>query len=241
MVPDNNNSIILQLQKIQTGDLMAREKFIEEYRPFIAKTAMQLCKRVLSWDNSDELSLALIAFNGAIDTYDTSKQVPFLQYAKVVIQNKLKDLFRKESKYQAELAILDDTDNNSAFFVEMQSAINDFRNRTIEDERREEIIEYEKLLCKFDLDFEALVLASPKHRDSRHNLFRVAQIIADNPLFKNYLYSKKQLPIADLVLATGINRKTLERGRKFIIASALVLCNPLDYPYIYWYIKDGQN
>lgn len=241
MVPDDKNCMIVNIQRIQTGDQVAREQFIEEYKPFIAKTAMQLCKRVLSWDNSDELSVAMVAFNSALDTYDTLKQVPFLQYAKVVIQNKLKDLFRKEAKHQTELAILDSTEERTGFLIETQTALSEFRNKTIEDERREEIIEYEKLLYDFGMDFEALVLVSPKHRDSRQNLFRTAQIIADNLLFKNYLMNKKQLPIAELVQATGINRKTLERGRKFIIATALVLINPLDFPYIYWYIKDGRN
>ncbi len=98
MTPEKNGNILQAILRIQAGDELTREDFISEYRPFIAKTAMNLCKRPLDWEDSDEMSIALIAFNTAINSYDPVKKVPFLPYAKVVIQNRLKDHFRKESR-----------------------------------------------------------------------------------------------------------------------------------------------
>lgn len=238
MTPDNS-AVLTTIIKIQAGDELSREDFIREYKPFVAKTAMNLCKRPLNWGHDDELSIGLIALNSAIDSYDPQKRVPFLPYAKVVIQNRLKDFFRKQSRSNEECTL--DTEADSKMFspAELQSAWEDFRERTIEEERRDELIEYEKVLNQFGIDFEALASASPKHRDSRENLFHVAKTVATKKEYMNYLLERKQLPISDLVFETGTNRKTLERGRKFIIATALVLYHQVEFPYISTYISPG--
>lgn len=239
MTPDNS-SVLQAILKIQSGDIQVREDFLNEYKPFVAKTAMNLCKRPLNWETHDELSIGLIAFNNAIDSYDSGKQVPFLPYAKVVIQNRLKDYFRKQSRIHEECSLDTDPDSKLLSPAELQSAWEDFRDRTIEEERRDELIEYENLLDQFGIDFEALVGGSPKHRDSRENLFRVAKTIAETKKHIEFLLEKKQLPISELVFSTGTNRKTLERGRKFIIATALVLHYPMEFPYVYSYINNGN-
>ncbi len=241
MAPASNNIDVLQvISRIQAGDQNAREGFLHEYKPFVAKTAMSLCKRPLQWEDSDELSIALIAFNSAIDTYDTRKQVPFLPYARVVINNRLKDYFRKESRLNIECSLdIETSDGKMLSPAEVQSAWEDFRNRTIEEERREELEEYEILLEKFGIDFEDLVEVSPKHRDSRQTLFKVAGLIAGDKEMMEQLLAKKQLPISELTLKTGVNRKTLERGRKFIIATSLILYYPMQFPYLYSYIYQG--
>jgi len=237
MTPETNTELLELILKIQAGDTLAREDFITEYRPFVARTAMNLCKRSLEWGNSDELSIALVAFNSALDSYDPDKRVPFLPYARVVIQNRLKDLFRKKSRLRMECPLETETDDGQYLSpADIQSAWEDFRNRTIEDERRDELAEYEEMLGKYGIDFETLAEASPKHTDSRQTLFRVAELVARHEEMMNQLLDKKQLPISELVLKTGVNRKTLERGRKFIIATALVFYYPMDFPYLRSYI-----
>lgn len=239
MTPENS-AVLTTILKIQAGDSLSREDFINEYRPFIAKTAMNLCKRPLYWGEDDEMSIGLIAFNAAIDSYDSKKQVPFLPYAKVVIQNRLKDYFRKQSRSCEECTLNTEADSKMLSPAELQSSWEDFRVRTIEEERRDELLEYEDLLGRFGIDFEALVDVSPKHRDSRENLFHVAKVVATKKEHITHLLDRKQLPISDLVFETGTNRKTLERGRKFIIATALVLYYPMQFPYIRAYINPGK-
>ena len=242
MTPENNNPVLQVIIKIQAGDKQAREDFLQEYKPFVAKTAMNLCKRPLEWGQKDELSIALIAFNSAIDSYDATKQVPFLPYAKVVIQNRLKDFFRKESRLSLEVPL--ETENSEGKTVspaEVQAAWDDYRDRTIEDERQDELAEFEELLNTYGINFEALVEVSPKHKDSRETLLHISGFINSHQDFLNHLLTKKQLPVNDLVLAAGVNRKTIERGRKFIIASVLVMHFANQFPYISSYINLGSN
>jgi DNA-directed RNA polymerase specialized sigma subunit len=54
-----------ELLSARNGDRGAREKLIQEHRDFIAGTSSKICRRYLVWDNDDELSIALLAFNEA--------------------------------------------------------------------------------------------------------------------------------------------------------------------------------
>lgn len=242
MTPETNSKVLQAILKIQAGDKQAREDFLQEYKPFVAKTAMNLCKRTLEWGQKDELSIALIGLNSAIDSYDAKKQVPFLPYAKVVIQNRLKDHFRKESRLSLEVPLESESDEGKIISpAEVQAAWEDYRERTIEDERQEELAEFEELLGTYGIDFETLVGVSPKHRDSRQTLLQIAAYIKSHPEILNHLLIKKQLPVSDLVSAVGVNRKTIERGRKFIIASVLVMHYANQFPYISSYVNLGSN
>lgn len=82
-----------------------------------------------------------------------------------------------------------------------------------------------------------MVEASPRHRDSRQSLFRAAGILAADQGLMQYLWDKKQLPLRELVKKTGIKRKTLERRRKFIIMTALILNRPEEFIYLRSYIN----
>lgn len=74
-----------------------RDSFIEENKSFIYSTALRICKRSLSWNNDDELSIALLAFNKACDSY-LSEKGDFYSFSSVIIRNALIDFFEKRGK-----------------------------------------------------------------------------------------------------------------------------------------------
>jgi len=233
----NNDPLVRLITDIQKGDTATREKFLEEYQPFVAKVANSLCKRYLEWGRDDELSISLIAFNSAIDTFNPEKGVPFLPFAQIVIRNRLKDYFKKEVRSQHESLWLESEQDDIFSPAEIKAAWEDYRSRTIEDERQAEIEHFEEVLAAYEIGFEDLVEVSPKHRDTRETLIKVArELVANRELFKSLLV-KKQLPLKELAMATGVNRKTLERGRKFIIALAVILNQPEEFTYLRSYIS----
>ena len=237
---DAHQKLINSLKKVKSGDQLARDDFLAEYKPFILKTANNFCKRSLFWGRDDELSISLIAFNSAIDAFDFDKQVPFLPYSRIVIVNRLKDYFRKESRHQNEYPLEIELDDGKTVNIgEIKTAWDNYRNQTIEDERQEELEHFDKVLSEYDIGFEDLVEVSPKHRDSRLTLFKVADTLSGERELLACLWQKKQLPLKELVEKTGVNRKTLERGRKFIIASTLILSRPEEFVYLCAYINTG--
>lgn len=226
--------LLTTISRIKDGDTFAREKLVERYKPFILKTASQFCQRMLEWGRDDELSISLIAFNSAIDSFEPDRKVPFLAFCKVVIINRLKDFFRREARYQDAFRLDDETLSD---YLESKTAWDNYSTRTIEDERREEIEEYERLLSEYGISFDNLLEASPRHRDYRRDLLTAACKLAQTDSLMEHLNSKKQLPINDLMKVSGLKRKTLERGRKFIIASALILNRPEQFIYLRSYIN----
>jgi RNA polymerase sigma factor len=100
-------------------------------------------------------------------------------------------------------------------------------------ERREEIERFQKTLMEYGLSLRDLVNASPKHKDARMNLLKVARTLAGDSDLLALLVEKKRLPLNELSLATGVSRKTLERGRRYILAASLIMGFPDEFPYLY--------
>ena len=210
----------------------AREDFIRESQPFIRHVAVQASQRFLEWGRDEELSEAMLAFNEAINHFDEEKKVPFLAYARVVIKRRLIDYFRRE-KNRRIFSIGDEDCGQSA---DILSSISEFSEQEQNRERALEIQEYALRLAEFQLDFNDLVEVSPKHRDSRDTLLKAAQILAGDQEMWQHVVDKKRIPMQALNIRTKIHLKVLERGRKYILAVALLIANKHDFIYLREYV-----
>ncbi|WP_434510466.1 RNA polymerase sigma-I factor [Desulfitobacterium sp. AusDCA] len=216
------NQVLLLAQK---GDKHIREEFIQNHKPFIVKTSSTICKRFLTWGNDDELSIALVAFNEAIDSFNVDMETSFYNFAKTVISRRLIDYFRKESKHQGlPLSSLeDDTD-----FCDYESlkSYESYKEKELKVDFAETIKTYASILSEYGITLEDLVKVSPKHCDTKEKLFKVAQELCSHTDLLHSLNKNKLLPLKELELLTGVKRKVLERGRKYLIATALILSKP---------------
>ena len=86
------------LKQIKDGDNLLKEKFIEDYKPFIIKTVSRVTGKYVQIENSEEYSIGLIAFNEAIETFDEHKNPSFLNFCKQVIKRRIIDYIRKNKK-----------------------------------------------------------------------------------------------------------------------------------------------
>ena len=226
------------LHQAIAGDRAAREKLIHQCQPFVHQTACVLARRNLEWGVDDELSIALNALDQAIGVYQPNKGVPFLAFARIVIHSRLKDYWRKENRYyQKMVPLVSSSEENLEANLEVQTAWNKYWDQEIARERGEEIQRFNQLLKAYKITFKDLVNASPRHADYRETLFRVAIGLTQNPLLIEYLLTKKKLPVKQLVKQTGINTKTVERGRRYIIAVALILYYADEFTYLSNYIQ----
>lgn len=213
-----------------------RENYLAEHRTFVFQVASNYCKKNLQWGRDDELSVALIAFNDAISVYDAEREVPFLAFARRVMQNRITDHIRKETRHKY-VSLEPDQIEGLPSQGEIRAAWDNYNQTQVEVERAGELEQYQKRLEQFGLTFTDLVSISPKHRDARETLMQAAQVICASEGMRQSLWRKKQLPIKELSLASGIHLKTLERGRKYIIAVAIILCNSDEFLHLRSYIK----
>ena len=214
-----------------------RDEFIEANKDFIYGVASKICNRKLDWLNDDELSIALIAFNRACDSYNENKG-NFFSYAKVLIKNDLIDFFRK-SKNTPYLMFEDEEE--AINYIDNKGALIEFEKQQENLRKAEEIAFFSKELIKYKLNINDLVKASPAHKDTRVTLLNIAFKCSREQTIIDYINNKKNLPIKEIILLTSSNRKYLEKWRKYILVLILILSSE-EYPYIrsYFNIEVGE-
>ena len=222
---------------IQQGDCLLLNEIIDAYKPFIAKNVSSVCKRYI-YETDDEFSIGLIAFNEAIEKFSPERGSSLLSFSEVIIKRRVIDYLRKQTKNQhisIDLTYSSLEEESDGMVIVNDLSFEEYKKKSDEELRKEEIIQFQELLTSFDLSFSDLVISSPKHADARSNAVMVAKILVDNSELKNFLFEKKRLPIKQLVKMVDVSRKTIERNRKYIIAIALILSS--DYLYLNDYLK----
>lgn len=236
---DETSELNQLIELAQKGDPYLRNKLLEDYIPFIAKSASQATGRYIQPGVDDEFSVALSAFNEAIDRYDLRKGASFLGFADTVIKRRLIDYYRSQSFRKKDLPFsdfdMDDGEDNVVNYVEVQKSMEVHIKNIETEDRQEEILRFTQLLSEFDITLEELVDLSPKHADARQNAMDVARIIASTPQMREYLLEKKSLPLKMLSSQINVSRKTVERQRKYIIAISLILIG--EFEMLQDYIK----
>lgn len=212
------------LEQAQKGDSVAREKLISYHKLFIAKISSRACKRYLAWENDDELSVALLAFNEAIDCYERNSKADFYTFARKVIKRKLIDFFRKESKNN--ISLLSGDPDEELVVIDKKSSFEEYERGRQEEYLTEVINNLNDTLAEYRITLADLAKATPKQRNTREALLNAAQKLAGNREMAEYLYRRKQLPLKALGKATGLSRRMLEKRRKYIIAIALMISCP---------------
>ncbi|RHW31434.1 RNA polymerase sigma factor SigI [Neobacillus notoginsengisoli] len=222
---------------IQQGDKKLNDDLIEAYKPFIAKTVSVVCKRYIV-HSDDEFSIGLIAFNEAIQKYSPERGSSLLSFAEVLIKRRVIDYIRQQAKNPTVSLELQpdigDSDSRVSI-IENEISLDDYRKKTDEERRREEIFRFQAHLRDFELSFHDLVEQAPKHADARKNAIQAAKLLAEDKELRESLFEKKRLPIKQLEEMVHVSRKTLERNRRYIIAMTLILSG--DYVYMKDYIK----
>lgn len=208
------------LNKARSGDSAARELFIAARRDFVRRIACHCAGRALVWENDDELSVALAAFHEAIDTFDPARNATFDGFVAAVIRHRLIDYWRKEKRQRAES--LDVLHEESGWEPAAPGALGAGDSLDPLNERAMEIADLQLMLAEYHVSFDDLVRASPRHADTRASLRRAAEALAHDPRLLSEFAVRRQVPLQELAVATGLSRKVLERGRRYIVALTVV-------------------
>lgn len=214
------------LDEIKKGDVSLKERLIGDYRPFILKCVSKSSGKFIDTYNSEEYSVGLMAFNEAIESYKSDQKAHFLTFAEMVIDRRVKNYMKKESKHAKVISFTNLGTNNEQVYHSMQddSIVLHFEKFEV----RSEIEMFKKALGDYGIELSELLEASPKHIDTRKTCIKIARLIVDNDEMYQKFVNKKILPVKDILVKFRISERTLERNRKYIIASCLVLISGLD-------------
>jgi RNA polymerase sigma factor len=211
---------------MQNGDKDLRNKFISEYEPFVLKSISRvLNNKFIDKQNFDEFSIGLIAFNKAIDDFDINKGKSFFDFAQLVISRRIINYKISENKNAKTLPIscLKNDESSTDDWFDKKLCNQNFYLDNID-----EILDFKKCLQNYNIKIMDLAHKVPKHRDSKKTCIEIARIVAENEQMLNYFKNKKSLPVKEIVKVYKTSRRTIERNKKFIIATVLILSSNLD-------------
>jgi RNA polymerase sigma factor len=204
------------------GDREKTSTLITQFKPFIASVIQKRLGKFVEYGVDDELSIGLLAFNEAINTYDINKG-KFLSFARLVISNRLIDYFRKQSKFSSALISYDDGEDNTTSGLIDKKSVELFAYDSEAEDRKYEIIEYTRELGQWGISFNELVRICPRQDNLRNEYIRIAILISRDKTLLDELYRTKRLPIKMLEKKLPIHRKKIERGRIYIIALVVAI------------------
>lgn len=200
------------------NDSMKRNQFIDKYKPFIASCVYKVIGRRVEYGIDDELQIALIAFDHAINTFDGRGS--FLSFAKLVIRNRIYDYFRANKKFSADEPIFDSEDRENYKLADVaidKSELNEYAF-----DLREEIEILNDKLANYSISFKDLVKSSPKHKAKRKMINDVVKFIINDQEAKTYFLQTKNIPLKMIEEKLNVTRKNIEPYRKYIIASIII-------------------
>lgn len=208
-------------------DLQAADQLVRQYLPFIKSETSKFLHYRPVGESDDELCIAMFAFHEAVLKYRKSRG-SFLSFAAVGIRNRLIDYYRVE-KRQKGLLSLDQTDSdgqeNSSLLAKTDSGENEIENLNIRLATKEELSEFSGQLKTFGLTLGDVAGNCPKQERTLTACHRALQYARTHPEVIDQFLSTKKLPAAILCSGSGVERKTLERHRKYMVAILLAYTN----------------
>lgn len=210
-----------RIRIIKNGDDSERNVLIQDYKPFIINIVSKEIGRFVSDGDCDELSIGLMAFNEAIDRFDTHRSKSFLSFAERVIKNRLIDFYRKEKKNMETIPIsylnevYDNENIEERYFTD---------NSQMEaQDVSEEMEDFAKELLSFGISLEDLVENSPKHLDTRKKAVKIASEMVKNDILMKKILDNRKIPISEVERHLNVSRKVIHNNKKYILAVCLIL------------------
>ena len=206
-------------------DSQKADDLIRAYIPFIRSEATKYMGRFCT-DQDDEYSIAMMAFYEAVMGYEKIRGA-FLRYAATVIRSRLIDYSRREARHQGHVSLQEEagSEDDRTLIDTLADERDHFEEIATREATRQEIVELQDTLERFGVSFSDVADNCPRQERTLRSCAAVIRYGAENKALLREVLSTQKLPIAQLVSGTGVERKTLERHRKYILAMLLIQTN----------------
>lgn len=232
--PDQPEKII---ERIQAGDTELRNRFVTDCIPEI-KHWVRRTTHSFNAEHDDVFSIALYAFNQAIDRFKIDANVPFFSYAYLLMKHRLFDWIRNQKQHSSEHPFSDFQTAEGKTFEEQHMDPQSVAF-TEKMEVRDSLLQLEAHLEQFDLSLPKLTSKFPQHRDSQAMCIRIAKALSGDEMLYRTFIEKHKLPGAELARRCRVPIKTIEKNRANIILVTLLLKSNLQT--IQFYIRSYEK
>ncbi len=223
--PDQRTGIEARVLAAQ-GDSRAADALIGDYLPFIKSETAKFTGRIPQEGQDDELSIAMIAFHEAMQGYREGRG-SFLKFAAVNIRRRLIDHSRAEKRHIGHVSL--DAKISEDAEGTLRDTIADgedaYEVLHMREATRREIAELTEQLASFGLTLGDIADNCPRQDKTLASCRKAFACAREEPEHIRELLRTKKLPITALSLHSGVNKKTLERHRKYLMALLLIYSN----------------
>ena len=220
----NDEHKIVQQVYAAKEDVKAEDRLIGTYMPFIKTETAKFLKRPPVEGHDDGLSIAMIAFHEAIGGYSRTRGA-FLKYAAMLIRSRLIDYSRREQRHSRVISLDAPTGEDDTTLAETLADERAPHDETARDATRWEIEELTRQMKEFGVNLRDVADNCPKQQRTLDACREALQYARENPALLDDLLKTKKLPIGQLTAGSGVERKTLERHRKYMVALLLIYTN----------------
>ena len=210
-------------------DPRCADDLVRDYLPFIKAETAKFMGRSPQPGRDDELGIAMYAFHEAVLSYDRVRGA-FLPLAATSIRNRLIDFVRKERRH-ADVVSLDegrqtgDGEDDRPLVEAVASGRDEIEERQTREASRSEIVRFGAELASFGLTFLDVSKNCPKQGRTLEACQRVLGFARRNPELLERLVETGKLPVSELARGSGVERKTIERHRRYLVAVLLAFTN----------------
>lgn len=218
------HDIVRQVLQAQQ-DSYAADRLIERYLPFIRAEAAKFLQRPPT-DSDDELSIAMIAFHEAVCGYDKGRGA-FLPYAATLIRSRLIDYDRKERRHRGSVSLdAPRGEEEDGSLLDTLADPSDHSGDLITREATaHEIRELSEQMEGFGVSLSDVADNCPRQQRTLDACRAAMAYAKSRPDLLDQLVRTGKLPLSELAQGSGVERKTLERHRKYLMALLLICTN----------------
>ena len=221
---DEEHQIVEQVYRAKR-DTQAADELIGRYMPFIRAQTARFLNRPPVEGSDDELSIAMIAFHEAVLGY-TRGRGAFLRYAALLIRSRLIDYRRKERRHGGVLSLDSPAGEDSAPLGEaLPQEGDESETLSLRDATRAEIEELCRQMAGFGVSLSDVAENCPRQQRTLAACKRALAYARQDPALLQELLRTKRLPLGRLCEGSGVERKTLERHRRYLVALFLIYTN----------------
>ncbi len=219
----NEEHEIIQRIAVAQKDPQAADQLIADYLPFIQAEAAKYRKDFSGGE--DELSIAMLAFYEAIRSYSSARGA-FLPYASLRIRSRLIDYHRKERRHQQVVSLHAEEGEDRLPLEQTLADQKDHHGElVVRDATRAEIEELVRQMQGFGIGLNDVADNCPKQQRTLNACQKALEYARTAPGLLEELLQTKRLPMTKLAQGSGVERKTLERHRKYLVALLLIYTN----------------
>lgn len=225
----NQEHIIVKQVYDAKEDILSADELIGQYLPFIKSETAKFINRPPIVGHDDELSIAMIAFHEAIQSYDREKG-SFFSLAALIIRNRLIDYWRANKKHNQVISLETKVMHNSeGSNITVGDQLVDESQDTEETVRlqatQDEIKELSEQMVDFGVSLSDIAENSPKQERTVEACQQAITIACKNEEIMTEFLRLKRLPMKQIVESSGVSKKTLERHRKYLVTMLLIYSN----------------